>query len=304
MQVAGLIAAWFRLVIDGLGSTPMAAIAMPYFPSRWLAAAAIVNGGALAGIKLRQFFWQRKVWALLGAAGLIAVALLLVHPDGRVHVYALDVGTGSAVLIRTPNGHQILVDAGPDADRFAQAIGRALPPTARTIDVWLVTGGRRENIGAAAAVLNRFAIGAMMIADPDAWSVTLRMLVQQAQTAGILVEASNGRIDLDGVSLHVGADGRTWLIQAGLAGAAIIPPETSWSSVPAGIDAAIFTSGGPPDWQGPGRGVSVIQVAANSRAGLPVRSVIQALSGAALYRTDRLGTVGFVSAGASFTLAQ
>jgi competence protein ComEC len=295
MQVAGLIAAWFRLVTDGLGSTPMAAIVMPYFPSQWLAAAAIANGGALAGIKLRQFFWQRKVWALLGAAGLIAIALLVVRPDGRVHVYALDVGTGSAVLIRTPNGHQILIDAGPDADRFAQAIGRALPPTARTIDVWLVTGGRRENIGAAATVLNRFAIGAMVVADPDPWSVTLRLLVQQAQTAGVVVESSNGRIDLDGVSLHVGADGRTWVIQAGLAGVAIIPPETSWSSTPAGIDAAIFTNGGPLEWFGPGKGVSVVQVAANSRAGLPVRAVLQAMGGAPIARTDLLGTVELVA---------
>jgi beta-lactamase superfamily II metal-dependent hydrolase len=303
MQAAGLIASWFRIVIDGLGSTPMAAIVMPYFPSRWLAAATILNAGALAGIKLRQFFWQRKVWAAIGVAGLIAVALLLVRPDGKVHVYALDVGTGSAVLIRTPNGHQILIDAGPDADRFAQAIGRALPPTARTIDVWLVTGGRRENIGAAGAVLNRFAVGAMVVADPDPWSVTLRMLVQQAQGAGVMVEPSNGRIELDGVSLNTAPDGRTWLIQSGSARVAIVPPETGWQSVPPDVDAAILTSGGPADWLGPGKGVTVIQVAANSRAGLPVRAVLQALGGAAIDRTDRLGTVELVATESGFSVA-
>jgi len=303
MQVAGLIASWFRIVIDGLGSSPVAAMVMPYFPPRWLAAAVILNGGALAGIKLRQFFWQRKVWAALGVAGLIAVALLLVQPDGKVHVYALDIGTGSAVLVRTPNGHQILVDAGPDADRFAQAMGRALPPTARTIDVWLITGGRRENIGAAGAVLNRFGIGAMVIADPDPWSVTLRMLVQQAQAAGVQVQPANGRIELDGVALEPGLDGRSWLIRSGGARMAVIPPETSWLSVPADIEAAIFTNGGPLEWQGPGRGISVIQVAANSRAGLPVRAVLQALAGAAVDRTDRLGTVELVATGSGFELA-
>jgi len=303
MQAAGLVASWFRIVIDGLGSSPVAAIAMPYFPSRWLAAATIVNGGVLAGIKLRQFFWQRKVWACLGAAGLIVTALLLVQPDGKVHVYALDVGTGSAVLVRTPNGHQILIDGGPDADRFAQAIGRALPPTARAIDVWLITGGRRENIGAAGAVLNRFAIGAMVVADPDPWSVTLRMLVQQAQSAGIRVQASNGLIDLDGVSLYPASDGRTWLIQSGSAQLAVVPPETTWQSLPAAVGGAIFTSGGPADWLGPGQGVSVIQVAANSRQGLPVRAVLQALEGAPLYRTDRLGTVELSSNGQQLTVA-
>ena len=65
---------------------------------------------------------------------------------------ALDVGTGSAVLVRTANGHQLLIDAGPDTDRLTQAMGRTLPPTARTIDVWVIAGGRRVNIGAAPAV--------------------------------------------------------------------------------------------------------------------------------------------------------
>ncbi|MEA2634155.1 MAG: competence protein ComEC [Chloroflexota bacterium] len=301
MQASGAIASWFRLVVETAGSLPLAAVVAPYFPPRWLAAAAVLNGGALAGVKLRQFFWQRKVWALLAASGLIAVALLLIRPDGRVHVYALDVGTGSAVLIRTPNGHQVLIDAGPDADRFAQAIGQVLPPTARKIDVWLVTGGRREDIGGAGAVLNRFAIGSMVIADPDPWSVTLRMLVQHAQSANVQVDSANGMIELDGVSLNLAGDGRTWLIQSGLERIAVVPPQTNWQSLPADIDVAIFTCGGPAEWQGPGRGVSVMQVAANSRAGLPVRGVLQALTGAPLYRTDRVGTVELVQTEGGFS---
>lgn len=90
MQVSGAITSWFRMVIEAAGSLPLAAVVAPHFPARWLAAAVILNGGALAGVKLRQFFWQRKVWAMLAAAGVTAVALLLVRPDGRVHVYALD----------------------------------------------------------------------------------------------------------------------------------------------------------------------------------------------------------------------
>jgi glycosyltransferase involved in cell wall biosynthesis len=134
--------------------------------------------------------------------------------------------------------------------------------------------------------------------------VTLRRLVQQAQAAGVPVEQAKGLIQLDDVSLRAAPDGRTWLIQSGPAGMAIVPPQTSWQSLPAGVDTAIFTSGGPAEWQGPGKGVSVIQVAANSRAGLPVRAVLQALGGAAIDRTDRLGTVELVAAGSRFIAAQ
>src|SRR5207248_2562747 len=178
LQTAGMIATWYRLVIESLGSLPVAAITMPYFPPRWLAAAMVVNVAGLAGVRLRQFFWRKKVWLIMGAAGLATVLLLLIRPDGRVHIYALDVGTGSAVLVRTANGHQVLIDAGPDADKFTQAMGRALPSTARTIDVWLIAGGRRVNTGAGSVVLSRFRIGAMIIADPDPWSATVRALVQ------------------------------------------------------------------------------------------------------------------------------
>jgi hypothetical protein len=50
------------------------------------------------------------------------------------------------------------------------------------------------------------------------------------------------------------------------------------------------------------RASPLIAVGANSRTGLPVRSVIQALSGAALYPTDRLGTVERIDTASHFTL--
>lgn len=300
LQAAGMIATWYRLVIQSLGSLPGAAISMPYFPPRWLAAAMILNGGALAGVRLRRFFWRKKVWLVLGAASLATVAALLVRPDGRVHVYALDVGTGSAVLVRTANGHQVLIDAGPDADKLTQAVGRALPPTARRIDVWLITGGRRPDVGAGTAVLNRFHVDSIVVADPEAWTASLRALVQQAQAAGTRVTVANGPIEVDGVTLSWAEDGRSWQIQAGPAVLAVVPPETSWSSLPAYFNGAIFTSGGPPEWQGPGHGFSVVQVAGNSRDGLPVRGVLQALQGAPLYRTDRLGNVELEARSSAF----
>ena len=81
---------------------------------------------------------------------------------------------------------------------------------------------------------------------------------------------------------------------------AVAPPKTSWQSLPAGLDGVVFTGGGPAEWQGPGQGFSIIQVAPNSRDGLPVRAVVQALHGAPLYRTDRLGSVEVIAGDAAF----
>lgn len=303
LQAAAVVARWFQAVVQTTANVPFAALAAPYFPPSWLAAAAIVNGGALIGIKLRRFFWRQKVWTVLGGAALLVAGLLLVRPDGRVHVYALDVGTGSAVLVRTAHGHQVLIDAGPDADRLQQAIGRSLPPTARNLDVWLVTGGRRTQIGAAAAVLKRFRIGRLAVADPDPWSPTLRTLVQQARAAGVSMTSETGPIGLDGVAISPADDGRSWMIRAEGSAMALIPPTTAWRSVPRALDGVIFSNGGPAEWEGPAHGFSAIQVSAASREGLPDRTLLRALAGAPLFRTDRQGTLEFVATKAGFRLA-
>src|SRR2546430_16031414 len=50
LQAAGAVAGWFRTVIEVTGSLPLAAITTPYFPARWLAAAAIFNRRPLTSV--------------------------------------------------------------------------------------------------------------------------------------------------------------------------------------------------------------------------------------------------------------
>ncbi|HEY8737013.1 MAG TPA: ComEC/Rec2 family competence protein [Candidatus Dormibacteraeota bacterium] len=301
LQLAGALAAWYRDVIEVCGALPAAAIVMPYFPGRWLAAAVILNGGALAAVKLRAFFWHRRVWAILGAASLLAVALLLIRPDGRVHLYALDVGTGSAVLVRTGEGKQVLIDGGPDPDKFAQAIGRALPPTARELKAWIITGGRRLQLGAASAVLERFQVDLVIVADPDPWTPTLRAVIQQAGADGVPVRIGAQPVQVDGVELRPMADARTWVIRSGAATAAVIPPDSSGHALSGGLSAAVFTGGGPPDWDGVAAAcLAVIQVSAHRVDGLPTRALLGSLRPCQVLRPDATGTVELIAGQAAF----
>jgi hypothetical protein len=97
---------------------------------------------------------------------------------------------------------------------------------------------------------------------------------------------------IDGVTLRLAADGRTWLVSAQSAMLAVIPPDTGWPGYPAGVRAAIFTDGGPQVWSPPERGdLAVIQVASQSRDGLPARAFLGDLAGVSVLRTDRLGTI-------------
>jgi competence protein ComEC len=100
----------------------------------------------------------------------IAVALLLcliVHysltlPDGRLHVYFLDVGQGDASLIRTPSNKFILVDGGPD-DSILQRLGETMPFYARTFDLVILTHPHPDHVNGLVEVLKRYDVRRVLI---------------------------------------------------------------------------------------------------------------------------------------------
>ncbi len=55
-------------------------------------------------------------------------------------------GGGSAVLLRTPSGETLLVDAGPDAS-VLRALGGKLPPWRRELDAVLLTSSAPPRAG-------------------------------------------------------------------------------------------------------------------------------------------------------------
>ena len=99
--------------------------------------------------------------AVFGPVTAIAVVLLAgqlaaTAPDGRLHVYALDVGQGDAILVVTPNGRQMLVDGGPDSEMTLAALGPLLPATDRSLDVVAATHLDSDHIGGLLGVLHRY----------------------------------------------------------------------------------------------------------------------------------------------------
>lgn len=76
-------------------------------------------------------------------------------------VSVLDVGKGSATLVRTSGDMLILVNAGPDAS-VLRALGGALPLWQRRIDAVVLTGARPVLAGGLPDVERRYHIGAVV----------------------------------------------------------------------------------------------------------------------------------------------
>ena len=113
----------------------------------------------------RWLNWLGRRWLLMLV--LMASFLLLIllgmrwqaRPDGRLHVWFLDVGNSNGILIQTPSGAQLLIDGGRYPERLLTQIGARLPFYDRRIEALLLTQPDERDIAALTAVLRRYSVG-------------------------------------------------------------------------------------------------------------------------------------------------
>ena len=77
---------------------------------------------------------------------------------GVLKVFFFDVGQGDAIYIRTPNGHDMLIDGGP-SKIVIQRLSEVMPWYDKTIDVVLETHPDADHIGGLPQVLSRYHVG-------------------------------------------------------------------------------------------------------------------------------------------------
>ncbi len=94
--------------------------------------------------------------AILLTANILVWTALVMLPDGRLHVIILDVGQGDSILIRTPQGRNILVDAGPDPLAACTQIGRRLPFWDRSIDLLVLTQYQSDHTAGALQIMKKY----------------------------------------------------------------------------------------------------------------------------------------------------
>jgi len=179
------------------GAAALVALASP------LVAGLDRSAAIAAGLPAASFFIQPPSWGmaallmmLLGAAALsrrslprrllfalAAVAALLLagrgrdpKPPGRLDFVVFDVGQGDALLVRTPQGRTLLVDAGGLARGDFDVGARVVAPALRALgvlrlDLLVVTHPHQDHLGGAPAIVRLFRpeavwIGASGFDDP------------------------------------------------------------------------------------------------------------------------------------------
>jgi competence protein ComEC len=103
-----------------------------------------------------RIFRKYAIWGLVIAAALtyfFAAGL----SDGRLHVYALNVGQGDALLIRTPADQFILVDGGPD-DSVLNEMSEVMPFYRHDLELVILTHPHPDHVNGLVEVLRRYEV--------------------------------------------------------------------------------------------------------------------------------------------------
>ena len=106
-------------------------------------------------------FWK-YLFAMLAGIYLSLVLAINWLPDGRLHVFVLNIGQGDSILIEGPFDEKILVDGGPD-NKVLNELGKVLPFYEKDLDAVILTHPHADHVNGLVEVLKRFNVGAVMI---------------------------------------------------------------------------------------------------------------------------------------------
>lgn len=103
-----------------------------------------------------------KKYLLLGFVSIFLLLGLFFYQsarlnDGKLHLIVCDVGQGDGILIRTPNGTDILIDGGPD-DSILNCLAKHLPFWDRTIELMVLTHPHADHLTGLISVLQRYIV--------------------------------------------------------------------------------------------------------------------------------------------------
>lgn len=267
---------------------------------------------------------QRAVVVGLLAGGAMVAVLVWVaalnQPDGRLHVWFLDVGHGHAVLIQTPQGSQILVDGGPNPSQLRQAVGDALPFWDNALDVVIMTQAEDAAIGGLPALLERYSVKLALTNGQRSDILEAAWKNQKTRvlpvTAGYQLQTQDGvRIEVLSPQTMPNSEDDSKLVSMVLRlsygdTSFLITPNMDAEAEEALIQAGWYVGSTVLELPAYGRDeensadfldkvgpqVAVVSVGAGNRANLPDSVVAERLQ-APLYRTDQQGTIEIVTDG-------
>ena len=95
---------------------------------------------------------------------ILFLAFLITLPDGKLRITFCDVGQGDSAYVHFPDGHDMLIDGGPDS-RVLSCLGHMMPFWDRHIDLVLLTHAEKDHFEGLTEVVKRYQVGYLIRSD-------------------------------------------------------------------------------------------------------------------------------------------
>ncbi|GAB5490650.1 MAG: DNA internalization-related competence protein ComEC/Rec2 [Phototrophicaceae bacterium] len=174
-----------------------------------------IIGGAIVNatrpkwaIRLANFVQNQPILPTISLVGLgilmLIASVFSSRPDGKLHIWFLDVGHSNAVFLQTASGAQILVDGGRFPSRLLTSIGDRMPFYDRELELVIVTHPDEFDIGALPSVLRRYNAGIILTNGQENLSDTYAEIDSSLSAYDMLAVSAGYRIELeDGTLIEV-----------------------------------------------------------------------------------------------------
>ncbi|HKO33297.1 MAG TPA: DNA internalization-related competence protein ComEC/Rec2, partial [Candidatus Limnocylindria bacterium] len=145
-------------------------LAAVWYPALFLARDRLATAGRQVPGAHDEVAMANRLLARLARPLPLAVAAVILvggltlasRPDGRLHLFALDIGQGDAILVVAPTGETALIDGGPDPDLTLRRLGERLPFWQRRLDVLVLTHPHEDHLAGLLPALERFEVGTVI----------------------------------------------------------------------------------------------------------------------------------------------
>ncbi|RLD07708.1 MAG: hypothetical protein DRI65_04095 [Chloroflexota bacterium] len=270
-------------------------------------------------LQLRRYLTPSLAASSLALLALIVWRIIFSTPDGKMHFYLLDVGTGSAIYLKSPSGDRVLINGGPSTKLLSDHLGRKLPPFKRDLDLVLVLSPQAQDLDALTGNLPRFVPEKVVwLGDPSlCWeSENLRFSLDEDRIPLMFGEEGQTLIFRDSMRIHIlsaSSRGGTVLVEYGDFRAVL--PYGITNEIRAGLhdgrdigEVSVllladngYQSSNPSVWiDNLHPQLILLSVGIKDSQGLPNRGLIDRLAGYSLLRTDQHGTIHLSTNGEKF----